>query len=180
MVRHIWVFYIVGFDGDRQDRLLYAPMRTLLAEVRDKYAKLGQLLVRWFSTLFVFRSIGAFISIRGFIVSFVVLTLAAGLANLAFKLAQRFFSWLRGPRLDATSLSAGILFYRRLAQLLAAYELDRNPSETQNEFAGRAHKFLTGKGSPTQPVADVPQQVVDAFYRVRFGHLESSPIRSTT
>ena len=139
-------------------------------EVRDKYTKLGQLLGNWFSTLFVFRSIGAFISIRGFIVSFVVLTLAAGLANLAFKLAQRFFSWLRGPRLDATSLSAGILFYRRLAQLLAAYELDRNPSETQNEFAGRAHKFLTGKGSPTQPVADVPHEVVDAFYRVRFGH----------
>jgi hypothetical protein len=108
-------------------------------------------------------------------VSFIVLTLLAGLANLGFKLAQRFFSWLRGPRLDATSLTAGILFYRRLAQLLAAYELDRNPAETQSEFAGRAHKFLTGKGSPTQPVADVPREVVDAFYRVRFGHLELEP-----
>ncbi|HEX3447566.1 MAG TPA: DUF3488 and transglutaminase-like domain-containing protein, partial [Isosphaeraceae bacterium] len=175
VIRHIWVFYIVGFDGERQERLLYTPMRTLLREIRSLYVRLGQSLKSWFSSLFVFQSIGAFISIRGFIVSFVVLTLAAGLANLAFKLAQRFFSWLRGPRLDATSLTAGIIFYRRLTQLLATYELARNPAETQNEFAGRAHKFLTGKGSPTQPVADVPHEVVDAFYRVRFGHLELEP-----
>jgi hypothetical protein len=175
VIRHIWVFYIVGFDGERQERLLYTPMRALLVEIRDLYVRLGHALSDWFSRLFLFRSIGAFISIRGFIVSFVVLTLAAGLANLAFKLAQRFYSWLRGPRLDATSLTAGILFYRRLAQLLATYELARNPAETQSEFAGRAHKFLTGKGSPTQPVADVPHEVVDAFYRVRFGHLELEP-----
>ena len=175
VIRHIWVFYIVGFDGDRQDKLLYSPMRTLLFEVRNQYIRLGHLLRNWFSRLFHFRSIGAFISIRGFIVTFVVLTMLAGLANLVFKLALRFFSWLRGPRLDATSLSAGILFYRRLTQLLAAYELDRNPAETQSEFAGRAHRFLTGKGSPTQPVADVPREVVDAFYRVRFGHLELEP-----
>ena len=175
VIRHIWVFYIVGFDGDRQDKLLYSPMKTLLFEVRNQYIRLGQLLRNWFSKLFVFQSMGAFISIRGFIVTFVVLTLLAGLANLVFRLAQRFFSWLRGPRLDATSLTAGILFYRRLTQMLAAYELDRNPAETQSEFAGRAHKFLTGKGSPTQPVADVPREVVDAFYRVRFGHLELEP-----
>ena len=25
LIRHIWVFYIVGYDGDRQDRLLYTP-----------------------------------------------------------------------------------------------------------------------------------------------------------
>jgi protein-glutamine gamma-glutamyltransferase len=175
VIRHIWVFYIVGFDGERQEKLLYTPMRTLLFEVRNQYIRLGQLLTKWFSRLFLFQSIGAFISIRGFIVSFVVLTMAAGLANLAFKLAQRFLSWLRGSRLDATSLTAGILFYRRLTQLLAAYELDRNPAETQSEFAGRAHKFLTGKGSPTEPVADVPREVVDAFYRVRFGHLELEP-----
>ncbi len=27
-IRHIWVFYVVGFDGERQNRLLYAPMRA--------------------------------------------------------------------------------------------------------------------------------------------------------
>ena len=85
------------------------------------------------------------------------------------------FRGCAAPGWTRPRLPAGILFYRRLAQLLATYELARNPAETQSEFAGRAHKFLTGKGSPTQPVADVPREVVDAFYRVRFGHLELEP-----
>ncbi len=37
VIRHIWVFYIVGFDGERQNRLLYAPMRTIIQEVRNQY-----------------------------------------------------------------------------------------------------------------------------------------------
>ena len=56
--------------------------------------------------------------------------------------------------------------------MLAAYDLKRNPAETQSEFAHGPTSFLAGRGPTTQPVADVPQQVVDAFYRVRFGHLE--------
>jgi len=56
--------------------------------------------------------------------------------------------------------------------MLATYDLKRNPSETQREFAQRVHKFLTGRGPTTQKVAEVPQQVVDAFYRDRFGHFE--------
>ncbi len=62
-----------------------------------------------------------------------------------------------------------------MVQLLAQYELERTPAETQSEFAVRAHKFLTGKGPLTQQMADVPRQVVDAFYRVRFGHLDIEP-----
>ena len=101
--------------------------------------------------------------------------IGGGFGKPRFQAGPAILFLARGPRLDATSLTAGILFYRRLTQLLATYELARNPAETQNEFAGRAHKFLTGKGSPTQPVADVPHEVVDAFYRVRFGHLELEP-----
>jgi protein-glutamine gamma-glutamyltransferase len=171
-IRHIWVFYVVGFDGERQNRLLYAPMRALLQEIRNQYVNLGELLGKWFKRLFHFRDIGAFISIRGFVVTFVVLTLASGLVMLAIRVGQRVLSWIRGHSLDATSLTAGILCYRRLVQVLAAYELKRNPAETQSEFARRAQKFLIGRGPTTQFVADVPERVVDAFYRDRFGHLE--------
>jgi hypothetical protein len=175
VIRHIWVFYVIGFDGDRQDRLLYAPMRAMIREAREQYARLGAWLRRLFTTLFHFPSVGALISVRGFVVSFVLGVLLAGLANLAYRLAQRLMRWLRGPTLDATSLMAGSYFYRRLVQMLAAYDLERNPTETQSEFALRAHRFLVGRGPLIQPVADVPQQVVDAFYRVRFGHLELEP-----
>ena len=175
VVRHIWVFYVVGFDGERQDRLLYAPMRMIIREVRDQYAKLAQWIRRLFAAVFHFRDISAFVSIRGFVVTFMILTLAAGLANLLYRLAHWLFVWFRGSKLDATSLTAGILFYRRLVQMLASYDLKRSPAETQSEFARRAHKFLSGQGTEIQPVANVPQEVVDAFYRVRFGHLELEP-----
>jgi transglutaminase-like putative cysteine protease len=174
-IRHIWVFYIVGYDGERQNRLLYGPMRTMLSEVRKQYVALGKLLRRWFEFLFHFRNMSAFISIRGFLVSFLVLTLLAGIGNLLYRLAQRVLAWLRGPALDASSLTAGILFYRRLTQMLSEIDLERTPAETQSEFALRAHTLLNRQGAFTHGVADVPQQVVDAFYRVRFGHLELEP-----
>jgi transglutaminase-like putative cysteine protease len=173
--RHIWIFYIVGYDGDRQDRLLYQPMREMIKVVREKWTQVGEWIKTWLTFLFHFRDVTAFVSIRGFIVSFFVLILLAAFAYLVFLLTKRVLRWLHGPTVDSTSLTAGILFYRRLVQLLAEYELERTPAETQSEFAVRAHKFLIAKGPLTQGMADVPRQVVDAFYRVRFGHLEIEP-----
>ena len=39
----------------------------------------------------------------------------------------------------------------------------------------RAATFLSGRGSGTETVADVPPFVVDAFYKIRFGHVELTP-----
>ena len=176
LFRHIWIFYILGYDGARQDRLLYKPMREMIEVVRDKWSQIGKWIKNGFTFLFHFRDVTALISFRGFFVTFFVLTLLAGLAHLMFLSAKRFLRWLHGPPVDfRLHGTAGILFYRRLAQLLAQYDLERTPAETQSEFAVRAHKFLTGKGPLTQRMADVPRQVVDAFYRVRFGHLDLEP-----
>ncbi len=174
LIRHIWVFYVVGYDGERQRRLLYTPMREMLREVADRYARLRKWLRRGFA-IFHFRDVSAFISIRGFAVTFIGCCLLAGLVHLCIRLARLVMRWMRGPELDTASRSAGLLFYRRMAQLLADYELIRTPAETQREFARRARTFLTNRGSATQSVSDVPQQVVDAFYHVRFGHLELEP-----
>jgi hypothetical protein len=175
VLRHLWVFYIVGYDGERQNRVLYAPMREIMRLVMEKYIQIGKWIRRWFALLFHFPSVSAFISIRGFVVSFVVLTLLAGAGYVSRQIGIRFLRWLRGPQADMTSLTAGILFYRRLAQLLMHYNLERTPAETQSEFAGRASKFLATKGLLADGLAEVPQQVVEAFYRVRFGHLELEP-----
>jgi hypothetical protein len=174
-IRHIWVFYIVGYDAERQDRLVYTPMRTIISEARKKYSELGMWLRRSVARQLYFQNVSALVSVRGLLVTFFVLVMAAALARLVYRLWRRLASWLRGPALDTASLAAGTLFYRRLTQLLAAYDLERAPAETQNEFAIRAHKFLTGQGPLTAPVSEVPQQVVEAFYRVRFGHLELAP-----
>jgi protein-glutamine gamma-glutamyltransferase len=175
LIRHIWVFYIVGYDRDRQNRLLYAPMQQMVGWVRENYNKLVALGKKGFALLFRFEDISAFISWRGGIVTFLGLLLAVGLVLLLYRLGQRVLRWIRGPVVDSASLTAGILFYRRLTQLLAQLELERTPFETQGEFAVRAAKFLTGQGHSPQSVADVPGVVVEAFYRVRFGHLELEP-----
>ena len=116
--------------------------------VKEKYLELGRLVQKGFAVLFRFETIGAFISIRGFVVTFLTGCLLVGLAKLSIRLGRRMLRWFRGPREDATSLTAGILFYRRLTQLLSQLELERTPAETQGEFASRAARFLSGRGQP--------------------------------
>ncbi len=171
-IRHIWVFYVIGYDGDRQDRLVYAPMRTIMQEVRHQYLDMGAWLRKWFRRLLNFENVGEFFSFRGFVVSFVTLALAVGLAYLCFRIGQTLLRWLRRHALGAAYFSPGTLFYRRLIQILAACGLERAPSETQSEFAERAEEFLTGRAGITGQAATIPQQVVHAFYQVRFGHRE--------
>ena len=175
MIRYVWVFYILGYDASRQNRLLYTPIKVTIREVRRGYAMLWDWTKRGFAHMFNFQSLGAFISIKGFFVSFIVLSLLALIVKLAISVARRLLVWWRGPTDDSAGLTAGILFYRRLAQLLADYDLERTPAETQNEFALRASRFLTGQPAQIQAVAEVPQKIVEAFYRVRFGHRDLDP-----
>jgi transglutaminase-like putative cysteine protease len=172
LLRYIWVFYIVGYDGERQDRLLYSPMRQMSNWVRERAFEVARFVRKGFAALFHFRNISDLFSVPFFAVSLLMLALATGTAFLALRLGQRIFRWIKGPAIDSASLTAGIVFYRRLTQLLAELDLERTPAETQGEFAVRASKFLHGHAPATQTVAEVPQQVVDAFYRVRFGHLD--------
>jgi protein-glutamine gamma-glutamyltransferase len=174
-IRHIWIFYVIGYDGDRQEKLIYGPMRTIANELRALYMKLGSWLRKSFAGLFVFSDINSFISIRGFFAVFIVGLLSIGLARAFFRVLAPLLRWLRGPVSGAASLSAGTLFYRRFAQILAGIDLERTPTETQGEFAIRAHKVLSAQGQQSDSIADVPREVVDAFYRIRFGHLQLEP-----
>jgi hypothetical protein len=174
-LRHFWIFYVIGYDGDRQERLIYGPMRTIAGELRSLYTRLGNWLRKSFAQLFLFPDINSFISIRGFFAVFLVGVLLIVAGRVFLRLLQPLLRWLRGPVADAASHSAGTLFYRRFAQILAGIDLERTPTETQGEFALRAHKFLAAQGQQSDSVADVPRVVVDDFYRVRFGNLQLGP-----
>jgi transglutaminase-like putative cysteine protease len=178
LIRYVWVFYIVGYNAERQDRLLYRPIRRLINDARRgfrmmiaAYTAAKERLAR----LLHFPDMKAFISVRGFVVAFMGLLVLVGLVRAAAWLARRLLRWYRGNSEEAGALLAGAAHYRRLAQLLSEVGLVRPPAETQEEFAHRATVFLTGRGSNTQAVADVPKVVVEAFYRVRFGRLEVRP-----
>ena len=164
-IRYVWVFYVVGFNSDRQDRFLYGPIRGLIAEAQRGFALIGEAIRTWLS----FPSVESFFSLRGFLVSFVALLLLAGLGRLAAWGVGRLIRRLQGPKADDLPGLAAIQFYRRLIRLLGEYGLDRPPAETPLEFARRATVFLSGHGSGTEAVANVPTLVVDAFYRIRYG-----------
>jgi transglutaminase-like putative cysteine protease len=178
LVRYVWVFYVVGYNAERQNRLIYGPMRQLVEEAQRGFRIIGGFVRAawaWVIKLFHFESARSFFSPRGFAVSFVALLLLVGLVQALAWLIRRLLRWYLGPGEDIGSLSAGATHYRRLAQVLAEYDLERSPAETQDEFARRATHYLTARGSSTEAVADVPKLVVDAFYRVRFGHQELGP-----
>jgi transglutaminase-like putative cysteine protease len=164
-VRYIWVFYVVGFNSDRQDRFLYRPIRDLIKEAERGFSLMGEAVRRWLH----FPSFESFFSLRGFLVSFAALLLIVALVRLATWLVRRILRRFSGPKNEDLPGMAGIQFYRRLLRLLAEYGLDRPPAETPLEFARRAAVFLSGHGSGTEAVADVPALVVDAFYQIRFG-----------
>ncbi len=174
-LRHIWIFYVVGYDAERQDKLIYAPMRTIASEIKTRFVNLGAQLRRWFANIFHFENIESFISPRGFFVSFFVLLLLAGAVKVGSDWFRRMVRSLRGPIPDSALLISGTLFYRRLTEMLAELELKRLPTETQSEFANRAQQYLSARGAEDNSVSDIPREVVDAFYQVRFGHLQLEP-----
>jgi protein-glutamine gamma-glutamyltransferase len=177
LIRYVWVFYIVGYDAERQNRLLYAPIRALMLEAQRGFRLMADWAqIAWAKVLQLlhFPSTREFFSARGFLVAFVALGVLYGLGWLALFLARRMWARLMGAEEDASSLAAGAAQYRRLTLLLAGYGLERMPAETQAEFARRATGALTGPGTNRESVADVPRLVVEAFYRVRFGRRELS------
>ncbi len=174
-IRYIWTFYVVGFNADRQKKLIYDPLLTLVREAQRGFTEMGQALSSATRRILDFPNFASLISIRGFLVTFIALSLAAGLYRGLAWLARRLMRSMRGASQGDSSLTAGVVFYRRLTLLLAEFGLERPPGETHREFAERATVFLAGRGSSTEPVADVPSSVVDAFYRVRFGHREITP-----
>ena len=174
-LRHIWIFYVVGYDGDRQEKLIYGPMRTIAKEINDRYTTTVAWLKKWFARLFHFPDVNSFISVRGFVVVFVVGVLSVGFAKLLFLLIQPMLRRMRGRVLNDASSSPGTIFYRRFAHILAEIDLERTPTETQAEFALRVREFLSAQRSQSDTIVDVPREVVDAFYRIRFGHFLLEP-----
>ncbi len=174
LIRYVWVFYIQGYNAERQAKI-YSPVKWLFLEIREGYAMLWDWLSRTFATLFDFQNLRAFISFRGFAVSFLILSLVAALFRATVWLGRRLLGWWRGP-VDESMGVSGVGFYRRLVLLLARHDLKRAPAETQGEFARRAFRFLRGRDDgDRQDVAALPEKVVEAFYQVRFGRRELSP-----
>ena len=75
MIRYVWVFYILGYDSNRQNRLLYTPMKSAIRTCARATPRSGSWSKKGFARLFDFQNLASFVSVKGFIVSFLVLSL---------------------------------------------------------------------------------------------------------
>jgi transglutaminase-like putative cysteine protease len=168
-VRYVWIFYIVGFDRERQNRLIYGPLRDLFSRSAEGFSLIWHWVRAALGRLFHFEDVGAFFSVRGFFVSFFTLLLLAMIVRGVRWLGRRLTARWRGDRAGTATLAPGLAFYYRLARVLGLLGLSRPPSETPREFADRAATFLHGRRPDAGGLADVPPLIAEAFYRVRYG-----------
>ena len=168
-LRYLWVFYVVGFNQERQERLIYGPILQLVSEAKNGFAIMGTVLAGLASRLLHFPDLRSFFSVRGFFVSFFALLLLVGIVRVGSWLIRRVI--LRGvlAARGNADLNSGVASYRRMVRLLDEHGLRRPPNETPREFANRAAESLAARSPDDEDLAAVPVAVVDAFYGIRFG-----------
>jgi hypothetical protein len=172
----LWRDYVLGLNDKRQEESIYKPLadRTTAAlevalapstwrkKIQDSLSSLGIKAPRWLG--------GTWFSWRAALAAMALCVVLVVMAKLLARLARRMFGWKRRSR-TVTPVRAvhRIEFYERLVALLARHGLHRAAGQTQREFAGVAGGHLSDSPS-ARGVRGVPRQIVDAFYRVRFGN----------
>ena len=165
---YLWNRYVAEINLQQQQGAIYGPAMQAVSKVGQQLADTGRWrrllaqLLAWGEGAPAFRWQGGL--------------LVVGLGLLLFLLPRllRRLGWLwAGPRTlrrrtRRRHSQPQVEFYRRLEALLARRGLLRDPGQTPREFAAQARGHLEQAAQPPQLVV-LPEQVVDAFYQVRFG-----------
>jgi hypothetical protein len=167
----LWSDYVLEMDRPRQQEAIYQPVLTAIKEFTRKiFTRLWWrgLLDKTADVLNVSRWNGLGAWLLHVALPLAVVLLAAGLIfRRLWRSGRRLWQRLAGrsaaPRRRARPR---VEFYRRFEALVARRGLVRAPGQTPREFA-----VVVAANLRTNALADLPGQVVEAFYRVRFGGL---------
>jgi len=169
---YVWDSYVMEMDSPRQREAVYAPVaetvKRIVRTVADR--RWWRELFRAFGDSLRSRFRGLFRGLwRGgltIVTAAVVLILGYGVCRWALR---RFLGRLTGQVDSGQRGDRGkVEFYRRLEAVLARFGLWRAASQTQREFAREAGVKL-GQSTGEHRLVDLPGEVAEAFYRVRFG-----------
>ncbi len=173
-MRNAWRTYVLGLNYARQQEAIYVPVREGLISGlvgltdRQAWKNLARTIARWLSPTYWGLSNGGWFSWRGAMAAIVFMLALLGSTYVARLFVGRLRRWSRdGLALDGHG-RADVAFYRRFEALLAQRELCRTPSQTQREFALAVGGQLA-ESTHTKRTAPVARQLVELFYRVRFG-----------
>ena len=162
----LWSEYVLGLNEKRQRKAIYDPIMNAFRNAREQVFSREVWATRWEAILERFR--GDFFTrenVRDSVIAIAVLTAAFYVLRFFLRIAWVLLGTLwrgskrrRGPKIE---------FYRRFESILAKHGFQRPAQQTPREFAAAVGKQLRGTHDPG--LAEIPQNVVDLFYRVRFG-----------
>lgn len=175
VIRDVWNTQIINMNiGQQRDRI-YTPVQdaasALWKSVSGDEKEQDAL---WKAVRRFVTSPEEWISVKGGLVSFALLTMSAG----AFFGVRRFVRWSRGlsqQRREAESNELfAVEFYERFKRLCANAGLERERSQTQREF-GSVVETTWRDPLRVDRSTGVPSELTELFYRVRFGHHTLTP-----
>ena len=169
-IRTQWVFYVVGFDSDRQESRIYGPIRSWAEWVVRQFRLMGTRL-RSAAMWFYFEDTWQFFSVRGLFVSCSAFLILVGVYRVGSSLIRRLTGRLESGRSAEEARDPSLAFYDRLVKILTALGVERPPGETPREFARRATLALEGLPAASA-FSGLPLSVVEVFYAKRFGQRE--------
>ncbi len=153
-LRYLWFQYIVRFDAARQQQFVADLWKSAREWMQKRSGDQGNSAAEG-SGNWLWAGLGI-LALAG------VLLLVWG--------RKGWPGWVQSWPQGWGSAAAAVRFYRHLEQLgRRLLARSRRPSETPREFAAHMAQALA---LSAPHLASVPQEVVQAYYRVRFGHQE--------
>jgi hypothetical protein len=164
----VWSDNVVNISLEKQEEVIYRPVREWLLAARKTAGQLwespGATLSSFVEVLMNPRS---WLSLRGGGVLLALLA-TAWVVHRVVRAIRR--HWHRQGLLpDELRYRRQIEFYERFTRLMQALNLQREPAQTQREFACQATAALaTLLGAANLTCG--PGEISDLFYKVRFGN----------
>ena len=163
----LWSEYVLGLNEKRQRKAIYEPILNALknsyalAFSREIWAARMEAIRQRFEGDFFTRE-----NMRDAGLAIVVLTIAFYVLRFLSRWLWSWFSssWGKSKR----DRRPRVEFYRRFEKILAKHGIQRESGQTPSEFATLAEKQIAER-TDDESLAKIPRQVVDLFYRVRFG-----------
>ena len=171
----LWDDYVLGLNSTRQEQAVYRPLRKSVMSLfsRDAWLERGKSLSRFGHAIMTGEWItwptGLFLTLLGLAVYLFRKNLYDGIVFVRHRLSV-------GARRRRRS-NAAFALWDELEQIFSRSGVHRPPEQTSLEFAQLASRRLT-ESAETFPLAHVPNQIANAFYRVRFGGLRVSESES--
>ncbi len=177
----LWDDYVLGLNSERQANNIYAPLAEQASSALGSMLPADQFqgviaaalaLVGWQ----IDEQATAWFSWRAGLGAIIICAAAVLLYQALLPLSRWLRGWWQGRTRDDEQLPRRIVeFYARLETLLAKLDIHRPAVQTQREFALLAGERLAVLEPEADGLRTLPEQITEAFYRVRFGERPLSP-----